>query len=78
MLGTLDHSLSEKLDEVNQTANPGDRARLVAEAQRIMQRYQDYLSSEPLIAKMDSNPFAPIAVHKTLTATLAALSKSVR
>lgn len=78
MLSTLDQSLAEKLDEVNQAANAGDRARLVGEAQEIMQRYQDYLSSEPLIAKMDSNPFAPVAVHKTLTATLAALSKTVR
>ena len=78
MLSTLDHSLSDKLDEVSQAASPNDRARLVGEAQQIMQRYQDYLSSEPLIAKMDANPFAPVAVHKTLTATLAALSKSVR
>jgi hypothetical protein len=78
MMNALDHSLAEKLDEVNQAADAGQRARLVQEARQIMQRYESYLASEPLIAKLDANPFVPVAIEKTLTATLAALSKAVR
>jgi len=72
MMNALDHSLAEKLDEVNQAADAGQRARLVQEARQIMQRYESYLASEPLIAKLDANPFVPVAIEKTLTATLAA------
>ena len=57
---------------------PADRGKLVREAQQIITRYQAYLDSEPLIAKLDSNPFVPVAVHKTLTASLTALAKTVR
>lgn len=78
MLNALDHSLAEKLDEVSQAADAGQRAQLVQEARQIMQRYESYLASEPLIAKLDANPFVPVAIEKTLTATLAALSKAVR
>jgi hypothetical protein len=78
MMNALDHSLAEKLDEVNQAADAGQRAQLVQEARKIMQRYESYLASEPLIAKLDANPFVPVAIEKTLTATLAALSKAVR
>jgi hypothetical protein len=78
MMNALDHSLAEKLDEVNQAADAGQRAQLVQQARQIMQRYESYLASEPLIAKLDANPFVPVAIEKTLTATLAALSKAVR
>jgi hypothetical protein len=78
MLNALDHSLAETLDEVNKALDPGQRAQLVQEARQIMQRYEAYVASEPLIAKLDANPFVPVAIEKTLTATLTALSKAVR
>ena len=78
MLNTLDHSLSDKLDEVTKVTDIGQHAKLVQEARQIMQRYEDYVAGEPIIAKLDANPFVPIAIEKTLTATLAALSKAVR
>ena len=78
MLNRLDHSLADKLDEVSQAADSGQRAQLAQEARQIMQRYESYVASEPMIAKLDANPFVPVAIEKTLTATLAALSKAVR
>ena len=78
MLGALDESLAEKLDEVNQATDAAQRAQLVQQARQIMQRYESYLASEPLIARLDANPFVPVAIGKTLTATLATLSKTVR
>jgi CHASE3 domain sensor protein len=78
MLSVLDHSLAEKLDEVSKATDPGQRTQLVQQARQIMQRYETYVANEPLIAKLDANPFVPISIQKTLTATLAALSSALR
>ena len=78
MLSELDDSLAEKLDEVNKATDASQRAKLVQEARSVMQRYEAYVAGEPLIAKLDANPFVPVAIEKTLTATLTALSKVVR
>ena len=78
MLNVLDHSLAEKLDEVNKATAPGQRAQLVQQARAIMQRYEDYVAKEPLIAKLDANPFVPVTIQKTLTSTLTALSTALR
>ena len=78
MLSVLDHSLAGKLDDVNKATDASQRAQFVQEARQIMQRYEAYVASEPLIAKLDANPFVPVAIEKTLTATLTALSKAVR
>jgi len=50
----------------------------VQQARAIMQRYEAYVANEPLIAKLDTNPFVPVAIQKTLTATLTALSNALR
>lgn len=78
VLNNLDHSLDEKLDEVNKAADAAQHAKLVQEAKQIMQRYVTYVDSEPIIAKLDANPFVPVAIEKTLTATLSTLSSAVR
>jgi hypothetical protein len=78
LLNALDESLADKLDEVNRATDAAQRAQLVQQARQIMQRYESYLAGEPLIARLDANPFVPVAIEKTLTATLAALSKAVR
>ena len=77
MLQTLDESLSDKLDEVTKNADPEQHEKLVQEAKRIMQSYQDYLAREPLIAMLDNNPFVSLSIEKTLTTTLSALSRAV-
>jgi len=77
MMGALDHSLSDKLDEIGKTTDPAAHAKLVGEAKAIIAKYESYLSSEPLIAKLDDNPFVPLSIEKTLSASLTALSKAV-
>lgn len=77
VLATLDESLADKLDEVANATDPTVRAGLVTEAKAIMQRYQSYLSSESLIADLDDNPFAPLTIQQTISATLSALEKAV-
>ncbi len=77
IMGSLDQRLGAKLDEVAQNANPGQHAKLVQEARAIISGYESFIAGEPLIAQLDSNPFVPLSIQKTLSATLQALSKSV-
>ena len=62
---------------MSKNTDPAQHAKLVVEAKKIIQGYESYLASEPLIAKLDANPFVPLAIQKTLTATLTTLSKVV-
>lgn len=77
MMERFDDTLSDKLDEVAKATDPDTHARLVAEAKQIIAKYQGFLANEPLIDKLDSNPFVPLSIEKTLLASLTALSKAV-
>ena len=78
LLERLDDGLADQLDAAGNATDPVERARLVAEARASIERYQSVLASEPLIADLDDNPFVPLAIQKTLAATLAALAATVR
>ena len=52
--------------------------KLAGEARQIIDRYESFVGSNNLISQLDQNPFVPLQIQKTLTATLAALKKSVR
>ncbi len=77
ILSTLDESLADKLDAAINATDPAQRTELVSEAKAIMQRYKAYLDSEKIIADLDTNPFTPLTIQQTLSATLTALSKAV-
>jgi len=78
ILTSLDQSLATKLDEVGKNTDPGQHQKLVGEAQQIIGKYESFLASDPLIPQLDQNPFVPLQIQKTLTATLEALKKVVR
>lgn len=77
IMGQLDDSLAHKLDEVSSNSDPAAHQKLVQEAKQIITGYEAFLQSEPLIAKLDKNPFVPLSIQATLTASLTALSKAV-
>ncbi len=77
VLNALDSELSDKLDAVN-NANGADRDKLVTEAKGLLQKYQQTVQSNTTIQELDNNPFVPMSVQKTMTATLAALEKTIR
>jgi hypothetical protein len=77
VLDQLDIELAHKLDAVAKAADPAQHAKLVGEARQIMQRYQSYVANDPTLAELDANPFVPLAIQKTLTTTLAILSKTI-
>jgi hypothetical protein len=78
VLDTLDEKLSHKLDDLNNATDSAQRAKLVQEAQRILGDYEKHVASDQTIAALDSNPFVPLSIQKTMNATLAALSKAIR
>lgn len=73
----LDARLADKLDEATNATDAAARAKLVAEAQQIMADYQGFLASERIIADLDDNPFTPLAIRQTISATLTTLQKAV-
>ncbi|HTW70717.1 MAG TPA: hypothetical protein VME47_12580 [Acetobacteraceae bacterium] len=77
VLNTLDESLSEKLNEVAGTIDATRRTTLAGEAKTIMDRYQSYVDGEALLVDLDDNPFVPLHIRQTVTATLAAVAKVV-
>ena len=64
---------------LNSTWSSADHAPATAltEAKAAIARYQSFLSQDKSIAALDQNPFVPLAIQQTMTATLAALSASV-
>ena len=78
VLNTLDEGLAHTLDAVNNAKDPSQRTQLVQQAQQMLQKYQQHVASDPTIAALDNNPFVPLSVQKTMTATIAALARSIR
>jgi hypothetical protein len=75
VLGQLDQSLSAKLGELNEAKDAAAHSKIITEAKAIMSKYQQVVASDPTIAAIDKNPFAPIGLQKTLTTTLSTLAK---
>jgi hypothetical protein len=77
VLAHLDEDLADTLDAAINATDPATRAKLVDDAGKTIKRYQDFVASEAIFAELDSNPFVPLAISQTITATLATLAKAV-
>jgi hypothetical protein len=77
VMAAFDESLADALDAAINQTEAGPRAERVAEAKAIVERYQSYLGSEPLIGWMDENPLVPVTIATTLSTTLKALSATI-
>jgi hypothetical protein len=77
VLATLDESLADTLDDATNATDPAKRAELVKAAKDIMQKYAQYLTSEPLIKDLDENPFLPLSIRATVGGTISTLSKAI-
>src|SRR5580698_9532817 len=74
VLATLDEELADKLDDVANAADPAKRTDLITAAKAVITRYENYVTSEKLLADLDDNPFVPLALRDTITKTLAVIS----
>jgi hypothetical protein len=75
VLQNFDERLSEKLNEVAAATDAVQRKKLIDEAKGIMEGYRSYVTSEPLLADLDDNPFEPLKIRQTVTTTLSALEQ---
>ena len=76
-LAKLNATLSDKLDELDKATEANAHAKLLTEVRQIIQTFQQHAASDPVISQLDNNPFVPVAIGKTITATLSALSTAL-
>jgi hypothetical protein len=69
-LKPFDQQLSNVLDKVVKSDNPNDRGVWQKRASALIGTYVTSLDKDPVIAMLDSNPFMPVAIHKTLSTAL--------
>ena len=77
VLGALDDELAHTLDAINNAKDPGEREQLLQQARSHLQRYQQHVASDPTITAIDTNPFVPIALQKTVNGTIDALLRAI-
>jgi hypothetical protein len=78
VLNTLDEELAHTLDAVNNARDVNERQQMVEQAKGLLQKYQQHVSTDPTIAALDSNPFVPLSVQRTMNTTIGALMSSIR
>lgn len=78
VLRNLDEELADTLDMATNETNPGKRKDLIEAARGVIKRYQDFVASESIFGELDANPFVPLSITKTMTATLTTLAAAVR
>jgi hypothetical protein len=74
VLKNLDESLADKLDEGLNAADEATRAAVNKQASAIIERYTTFLYTNPLVTRLDDNPFVPLSVQKDLATTLGSLA----
>jgi hypothetical protein len=74
VLQRFDRQLVDKIDALNSAGRPTDRQRLHGEARQIVARYQGVLDTDPLVRKLDTNPFVAVGVEASLKKSLALLA----
>ena len=78
ILEELDEDLADKLDDAANASDPEKRQKLVQEARSLIGKYQNFLASNDIILRLDSNPLVPLAIQHTLSTSLDAVAKAIR
>jgi hypothetical protein len=69
--------LPGKLAAAKKSADAAERRQLLSEGVEIVKRLQSTLSSDPVLTKLDNNPFTPLGIAKAGNATLVSLQKTL-
>lgn len=77
VLELFDESLQDALDDALNAPDPAAKAQHHDRARDIIARYRGYLDSDPLVQELDGNPFVPVAVRATLSASLQTLASKI-
>jgi hypothetical protein len=78
VLDALDEELADKLDAATNATDPQVRGKLVDEAKAKISAYQTTVAGSEILAQLDTNPFVPLAIQKTLATTLSTIAAAVR
>jgi hypothetical protein len=74
----LDKRLSNSLSDAVETADPAQRSQALKQSKAILAEYIRYVSSEPLIEHLDSNPFGvKTQLKATLSKSLTQLARAI-
>lgn len=73
----LDDRLMHALAAVNKSPDPAERAKHIEHAHKLVQHYQKHVSEDQTIKMLDSNPFHPLTIAKTVMSSLAVLQKNI-
>ncbi len=76
-LAGLDDRLEDELDAALNTTDPAKLADSKKAALKIIAEYQVVVDSDPLLLRMDSNPFMKVAVQAVLANQLAAMAREL-
>jgi hypothetical protein len=75
ILGKRNENLMDKLDEgLNADKDSPAQLKAYGEAGKLVEDYVKFVNGSPLVQEIDSNPFKPVAVKKTLDMTLKVLA----
>lgn len=77
VLEKFDDRLLDLLDDAMAVPEGAEREALIVQGRAVMKEYLSFAMTDTLIGDLDANPFVPLAIRDTVTATLAALSKSL-
>jgi hypothetical protein len=69
--------LPGKLAAAKKSADAAERRQMLSEGVEIVKRLQSTLSSDPVLTKLDNNPFTPLGIAKAGNATLQSLQKTL-
>ena len=78
VLEILDESLADALEQAARAGSAAESEDYIRQARATIDRYIQFVSSNKVIADLDNNPFVPLAIGKTLNATLSTLSSMIR
>jgi len=73
-----DSELVATLAAASRSADPQERRRLLADGVRIVETLQSMIDHDPVIARLDDNPFTSVAIARTAKATLGTLRKTLQ
>lgn len=77
VLSTLDDSLAGLLEQAENAEDQEEADQALEQARTTIGLYQDFAASNPLIKQLDGNPFMPMTIGKTISASLAALAAAI-
>jgi hypothetical protein len=77
LVKTVDRQLADLLHGAAEAGSAEEHQRCLTEVRKAVGQLQKFVQSHPAIAHLDGNPFHPVAIGKTLNASLAAVFNTV-